>query len=81
MNRTNKNKCDVHFFTDFDEYEYIRRSIYQEQISIADATRDLWFYGGWREDLDNLRKLHRKQKIEDKRFWHKKQIEQEKIKK
>lgn len=77
MNRTNKNKCDVHFFTDFDEYEYIQRIVFDWDISIAEATRNLWFPSNWKSNLVRIRARHKKQGLEDQRFWHKKQIEQE----
>jgi hypothetical protein len=77
MNRTNKNKCDVHFFTDFDEYEYIQRFVFNSDIPMAEACRNKWFSIGWRNHLERLRKQHKKQGLEDQRFWHKKQIEQE----
>lgn len=77
MNRTNKNKCDVHFFTDFNEYEYIRRVIFDLDMSMADANRERWFGEGWRQDLESRRKQHRKKRLKDQRFWHPKQIKQE----
>lgn len=76
MIRTNKNKCDVHFFTDFDEYELIKRSAYDERIEMAESIRRKYFTLGWREKLQTKRLKHRKQKIEDQRFWHPKQNKQ-----
>ena len=77
MNRATKNKCDVHFFTDFDEYEYIKRTIFDEGISIAESTRQFWFPKGWEKSLELKRKFHRKAGLADYRFLHKKQIKQE----
>ena len=77
MNRSTKNKCDVHFFTDFDEYEFIKRVTFDLDLSIAEATRLIWFPPKWLKRLEAMRKAHRKSGLADYRFLHKKQIKQE----